>query len=813
MLFFLLLFSVPFSSFSNFFLRPHHPFVSQVGCLLAGRSAAAAAAQQHTGFTLAASIRRLTHLRSSLAATAAAASEPHHRHHAGGLHNHNHNRNAMASALEALGPSHRRALHSLASLAHTHQQQFNLLAPPLSHGAVSAAVGGAGLGAGPVNASAIVGARHIRQLFGGKKGGGGGGGGGGRSGDSIDRLYDTAEDKPDDAAAQAKLYGALLHDEPMEVVKRFESGRFASNDACLKHYVAALVHSKRLQQTNLTYVLGKELSKSSKFQNMSGSSGSSSFGGMGGGGGGGGGMGQGFGGAGGGSGTMDSPLVVTMQEPDFRQQLWKLIRSIIFFLIVISAVSTFMEDKGLGGAMGGKNKDMEIKPDVMTKQFTFDDVQGADEAKEELVQVVDFLRDPSEFTRLGGRLQKGVLLQGPPGTGKTLLARAVAGEAGVPFFYCSGSEFDEMFVGVGAKRIRELFAAAKKKSPCIIFMDEIDAVGGKRSARDQQYSKMTLNQLLVELDGFHKDDNIVIIAATNFPESLDPALVRPGRFDTHVSVGLPDVRGRAAILKVHSKDVPVAATDEDTEDQGSALLWKIARGTPGFSGADLANVINQAALHASKFNKDAVDLKSLEWAKEKIMMGAERPNAVIKEEVRRSTAYHEAGHALCALLVEGAMPLYKATIVPRGNSLGMVQQLPEDDQLSMTKKEMRARMIVAMGGYAAEELMYGKDNVSTGPSSDLQAATDMATRMVMKHAFSDKVGPVVIDKPSGKQGAVVDDEIRRLCQEALDEARDLLTKNHIQHKRIAEALLEYETLDAVEIRKVLNGEKLTMVGQ
>ena len=786
--------------------------ILQVGGLLAGRSAGAAAAaaaaaagtrQERSSFVLAASIRRLTHLHSSLAATAAATSTQYfrrrHQHRAGGGAGADDGNNSVATALEMLGPSHRRALHSLASLAHKQQQQLNLLAPPLSHGAVSAAVGGAGLGAGPVHASAVVGARHIRQLFGGRKGSGGNSGGSGGGSNNVDRLYDSAEDNPDNAAAQAKLYGALLHEDPHEVVKRFESGRFASNDTCLKHYVAALVHSKRLQQTNLTYILGKEMSKNSRFQQMGGSSGGSS---------------SSFSGGGAmqiGGGTNDSPLVVTMQEPNFRSQVWRLVRSIIVILILISAFSGIMEEKGIGGAMG-KNKDHEITPETLTKQFTFDDVQGADEAKEELMQVVDFLRDPSEFTRLGGRLQKGVLLMGPPGTGKTLLARAVAGEAGVPFFYCSGSEFDEMFVGVGAKRIRELFAAAKKKSPCIIFMDEIDAVGGKRSARDQQYSKMTLNQLLVELDGFHKDDNIVIIAATNFPESLDPALVRPGRFDTHVNVGLPDVRGRAAILKVHAKDVPIAANDEDTEEQGSALLWKIARGTPGFSGADLANVINQAALRASKDNKDMVDLKSLEWAKEKIMMGAERPNAVIKEEVRRNTAYHEAGHALCAILAEGAMPLYKATIVPRGQSLGMVQQLPEDDQLQVTKKEMRARMIVAMGGYAAEELMYGKDNVSTGPSSDLEAATDMARRMVMKHAFSDKVGPISIDKAVGAQGAIVDDEIRRLCQEALDEARNLLSKNHIQHKRIAEALLEYETLDAAEIRKVMNGEKLSMVG-
>ncbi|EDQ90630.1 uncharacterized protein MONBRDRAFT_7044 [Monosiga brevicollis MX1] len=438
----------------------------------------------------------------------------------------------------------------------------------------------------------------------------------------------------------------------------------------------------------------------------------------------------------------------------------------------------------------------------MDRQYTFEDVQGADEAKEELMDVVEFLRHPDRFTRLGGKLPKGVLLMGPPGTGKTLLARAVAGEAGVPFFYCSGSEFDEMFVGVGARRVRELFAVAKRKAPCIVFMDEIDAVGSRRSGRDQQYSKMTLNQLLVELDGFNSSDKVIVVAATNFPESLDPALIRPGRFDTHIKVPLPDVRGRQKILETHASKVQL----DNKED-----LWTIARGTVGFSGAELANLINQAALQASRQQRDSIDLAMLEWAKDKILMGAERKQAVITEKDKAVTAYHEGGHALCALYAPGAVPVYKATIVPRGNALGMVTQLPEDDTNSMTRQQMMARLIVCMGGRAAEEKIFGYDNVTSGASSDVEQATKMARTMVTKYAMSDKVGPMMFDDEdviSNETRALIEQETKRILEEAMAGAVAILTKHEKEHHRLAKALLERETLTADEMRLIIKGKKL-----
>eukprot|EP00039_Didymoeca_costata_P028677 m.21932 g.21932 ORF g.21932 m.21932 type:complete len:711 (+) comp7286_c0_seq1:152-2284(+) len=611
------------------------------------------------------------------------------------------------------------------------------------------------------------------------------------TGSRLDKLENDAEGHPNDPSKQALFYEALLKESPQEVVRRFESAAYASNDTCVKTYVKALIESKRMTQTNLSYVLKKEFERMQR-----GSLGSPAGMGMG--------MGGGFGDRREFSGSEDTPLVVTMQEPPFKTSLWRFIRTLVIALVVISALSQLVEESGIGPR--GMVSSFDTKPETPAQAYTFDDVQGADEAKDDLQQVVEFLRNPEEFTRLGGKLPKGVLLMGPPGTGKTLLARAVAGEAGVPFYYCSASEFDEMFVGVGARRVRELFSAAKKKSPAIIFIDEIDAVGGRRSDKDQQYSKMTLNQLLVELDGFHKEDAVVVIAATNFPEMLDKALIRPGRFDNHVNVPLPDLRGRAAILEVHAREMPI--------DNARDSLWKIARGTPGFSGAELANLVNQAALKASSDHKDSIDIATLEWAKDKIMMGAERNVKSMQPEVRRNTAYHEAGHALCALLTEGATPVYKATIVPRGRALGMVMQVPEDDVYQQTKKEMEARMVVAMGGYAAEEKMFGKENVSSGPSNDLEQATKLARTMVTKFAFSDKVGPISIgddEKPSAQTSALIDSEVKRLCQESLDKARNLLYRYDREHRRIADALLEFETLTEEEMRRVMKGEKLDMV--
>eukprot|EP00041_Stephanoeca_diplocostata_P007113 m.98077 g.98077 ORF g.98077 m.98077 type:complete len:710 (+) comp16738_c0_seq2:201-2330(+) len=615
--------------------------------------------------------------------------------------------------------------------------------------------------------------------------------------EDIRRLRYAADENRDDASKQERLLEVLAIDNPTAALRRYESGEYAANEACTKHYIRALVNADRLNQTNLSTILpgGRDgaaapMRTPAGFSGMRPATATQQ----------GGGGGQQRGAFGGGD-DATAPLYVAIQEPSARAQFWKFIRSIITLLIVLAAVNQIMDERGLGGK--GPMGHQEIAPEKDAHHVvTFDDVQGADEAKEELQEVVAFLRNPDEFTRLGGKLPKGVLLTGPPGTGKTLLAKAVAGEAGVPFFYASGSEFDEMFVGVGARRVRELFAAAKKKSPCIVFMDEIDAVGGKRSAKDQQFVKMTLNQLLVELDGFQQQDAVIVIAATNFPEMLDSALIRPGRFDTQVKVPLPDIRGRHAILKVHAKDVPV---DSDGD------LWQIARGTPGFSGAELANIVNQAALRASVQHRDTVDLATLEWAKDKIMMGPERRNAVITPQDLKVTAYHEGGHALCALYTDGAIPIYKATIVPRGNALGLVMQLPEDDTNSVSEKELLARLVVCMGGRAAEERILGKENTTSGASSDLEQATRIARAMVTKYGFSDKIGPISVEpeEMSGKLSEMVDSEVKRLCQEALAKAHSLLSHYDREHHRLADALVEYETLTEEEIRRVVRGERLT----
>eukprot|EP00803_Ostreobium_quekettii_P001811 evm.model.scf_2157.1 EVM.evm.TU.scf_2157.1 scf_2157:189-6956(+) len=418
----------------------------------------------------------------------------------------------------------------------------------------------------------------------------------------------------------------------------------------------------------------------------------------------------------------------------------------------------------------------------------------------ELEEIVQYLRDPDRFTALGGRLPKGVLLVGPPGTGKTMLARAIAGEAGVPFFYCSGSEFEEMFVGVGARRVRDLFSAAKKHSPCIVFIDEIDAIGGSRNPKDQMYMKMTLNQLLVELDGFKANEGVIVLAATNFPESLDRALVRPGRFDRHVSVPNPDVEGRRQILETYFKKVP---RDKDVE------LKVIARGTPGFSGADLANLVNIAALKAASDGSKTVTMSALEYAKDRIMMGAERTSAVISEKNRRLTAYHEGGHALVAMHTDGAYPVHKATIVPRGMALGMVSQLPEDDQTSVSRRELLARLDVCMGGRVAEELIFGRMDVTTGASNDLDQATRLARAMVTRYGMSDKVGPLALNYEDGGQNissetrAMIEEEVKRLTSAAYERVTKLLGEHIDELHTLAKALLERETLSGVQIKAIL----------
>ncbi len=472
--------------------------------------------------------------------------------------------------------------------------------------------------------------------------------------------------------------------------------------------------------------------------------------------------------------------------------------------------------QGAGGKAMGFGKS---KAKLLTEahgRVTFEDVAGIDEAKQDLQEIVEFLRDPQKFQRLGGRIPRGVLLVGPPGTGKTLTAKAVAGEANVPFFTISGSDFVEMFVGVGASRVRDMFEQAKKNAPCIIFIDEIDAVGRHRGAglgggNDER--EQTLNQLLVEMDGFEPNEGIIIIAATNRPDVLDPALLRPGRFDRQIVVPNPDVNGREKILKVHARKVPLAP-DVD--------LKIIARGTPGFSGADLMNLVNEAALLAARRGKRMVTMSDLEDAKDKVMMGAERRSMAMSEEEKKLTAYHEAGHAIVGLKVPAGMPVHKATIIPRGRALGMVKFLPEGDRYSMKYKEYTSHLAVAMGGRVAEEITFGKENVTSGAVGDIDQATKMARAMVTRMGFSEELGMVAygdnqeevfLGMSMGKQQNVsestaqkIDKEVQRLVQEGYEEAKRILTENRDQFIMLAEALLEYETLSGDEIKDLLAGK-------
>ena len=452
------------------------------------------------------------------------------------------------------------------------------------------------------------------------------------------------------------------------------------------------------------------------------------------------------------------------------------------------------------------------------KKVTFADVAGCDESKQELEEIIDFLKDPAKFQRLGGKIPKGVLLVGPPGTGKTLLAKAVAGEADVPFFSISGSDFVEMFVGVGASRVRDMFAQAKKNAPCLLFIDEIDAVGRHRGAglgggNDER--EQTLNQLLVEMDGFDANENVILIAATNRPDVLDPALLRPGRFDRQVTVANPDIKGREEILKVHVRKVPLAK---------DVNLSVIARGTPGFSGADLANLVNEAALLAARKNKRKVTSHDFDDAKDKVLMGNERKSMAMDEKEKKLTAYHEAGHAICGLFTPGADPIHKATIIPRGRALGMVQYLPEKDRYSFTRQQMLARLISLMGGRVAEELKFGHEEVTSGASSDIAAATNLARSMVTEWGMSDKLGPVLYAENSGEvflgksvtqnknmsedTARLVDAEIKALVTEGHEKALKLLKEKSEEWERLAQALMEYETLTGEDIDKVIKGEPI-----
>jgi cell division protease FtsH len=494
--------------------------------------------------------------------------------------------------------------------------------------------------------------------------------------------------------------------------------------------------------------------------------------------------------------------------------LMSVITTLLPVVLIIGIWIFFMRQMQGGGrgAMGfGKSKARLLTEHK--NRVTFNDVAGVDEAKEELTEVVDFLKDPSKFQKLGGKIPKGALLVGPPGTGKTLLARAVAGEAGVPFFSISGSDFVEMFVGVGASRVRDMFDQAKKNAPCIIFIDEIDAVGRHRGAghgggNDER--EQTLNQLLVEMDGFEANEGIIMIAATNRPDVLDSALLRPGRFDRQVVVPNPDLIGREAILRVHMKNVPMAV---------DVNVKVIARGTPGFSGADLANLVNEAALMAARKDRKLVTMRDFEDAKDKVLMGAERKSMAMSEQEKKNTAYHEGGHAIVALKVPEADPVHKATIIPRGRALGMVMQLPEGDRYSQNFVQMTSRLAILMAGRVAEEIIWGKDQVTSGASSDIQQATRLAKAMVTRWGFSDKLGFVNYKESEDEYGAfgrdtseataqVVDDEVKRLINEGYETAKRILIENLEGLHRLAKTLLDLETLTGEEIAKVLNGEEI-----
>lgn len=515
---------------------------------------------------------------------------------------------------------------------------------------------------------------------------------------------------------------------------------------------------------------------------------------------------------------LDVPSVV--DDPDNGFNLGDLIMGLLPIIFIVAILFFFMRQMQSGGGGRGAMSFGKSRARLLTEKqgrVTFDDVAGVDEAKEELEEVVDFLKDPAKFQRLGGKIPKGALLVGPPGTGKTLLARAIAGEAGVPFFTISGSDFVEMFVGVGASRVRDMFEQAKRNAPCIIFIDEIDAVGRSRGAglgggNDER--EQTLNQLLVEMDGFEANDGIIIVAATNRPDVLDPALLRPGRFDRQVTVGNPDVIGREKILKVHMRNVPLA---KDVEPK------IIARGTPGFSGADLANLVNEAALLAARRGKRVVAMSEFEDAKDKVLMGPERRSMVMSQEEKELTAWHEAGHAIVAMKVPKADPVHKATIIPRGRALGMVMQLPEDDKLSMSRIEMTSRLAIIMGGRVAEEEKFGDEAVTAGAASDIQQATRLARAMVTRWGLSDEIGPVDYGEDQGQvflgqqlvqsssvseeTSKKIEEEVRRLIQKGMDDAREIMTKFRDQWGALAEALLEYETLTGDEIRALINDGK------
>ena len=520
---------------------------------------------------------------------------------------------------------------------------------------------------------------------------------------------------------------------------------------------------------------------------------------------------------------LSNDVTVVGKEPE-QQSIWTRLLIASFPILLILGIFMFFMRQMQGGAGGGKGGPMSFgksKAKLLSQdqiKTTFADVAGCDEAKEEVEELVDFLRDPTKFQRLGGMIPRGVLMVGPPGTGKTLLAKSIAGEAKVPFFSISGSDFVEMFVGVGASRVRDMFEQAKKQAPCIIFIDEIDAVGRSRGTgmgggNDER--EQTLNQLLVEMDGFEANEGIIVIAATNRPDVLDPALMRPGRFDRQVTVGLPDIRGREHILGVHLRKVPLA---DDVKPQ------IIARGTPGFSGADLANLVNESALFAARRNKRLVSMEELELAKDKIMMGAERKSMVMTDKEKLNTAYHESGHAIIGLVVPSHDPVYKVTIIPRGRALGVTMFLPEEDRYSLSKQQILGQICSLFGGRIAEEMTLGPNGVTTGASNDIKRATELAHNMVAKWGLSDEMGPIMYDEDeshqflggpgqggskmkSGDTTTRLDKEVRKIIDDCYEQARQILTDNRDKLDAMAEALMKYETIDATQLKDIMEGRE------
>ncbi|KAF9145796.1 hypothetical protein BGX30_006852 [Mortierella sp. GBA39] len=626
----------------------------------------------------------------------------------------------------------------------------------------------------------------------------------------LQKLETEAMTNPNNAAAQTEFYKELLRvDDYSGIISRFESGKFASSEASLQYYAVALARTNQAEQIvpkimqrlqrqplateseALINTVGQGVRRANPMAlSENAATNGSAF------------VAESLAGA----GNKGNPIYVVMDDSKTSKgyMLWRGLRwlgiTVTYAFCILTFLSLVFENSGL---LKPAPSQTEYEPSA-DNNVKFTDVQGVDESKQELEEVVEFLKDPNKYNQLGGKLPKGVLLTGPPGTGKTMLARAVAGEAGVPFFFMSGSEFDEMYVGVGARRVRELFAAARARAPSIVFIDELDAIGARRNPKDQTYMKQTLNQLLVELDGFSQTEGVIIIAATNFPELLDKALVRPGRFDRHVNVPLPDVRGRMQILKHHLKNINASS---------SVDISVIARGTPGFSGADLANLINQAAIQASREGVSEVGIKQFEHAKDKILMGVERRSQVVTMESKKLTAYHEGGHALVALFTPGAMPLHKATIMPRGNALGVTVQLPDMDKDSFTRKEYLAQLDVAMGGRVAEEMIFGGDNVTSGCSSDIVHATRVAKAMVTQFGMSDKVGPVAHSEEdmmvlSASTKQMIESETKSLLEAAQARATLLLKTHKEELHRLAKALVEYETLTQEEIRRAIEGKPI-----